>query len=145
MFKLCNMQQILISVSLFSLVYGFPWFQGRIPNGNRVPNPCNKGTWLGVGHLREVGGGNRNIFGQDFFQAGLRWTVNLCEMDSDGDGKTNGEELGDPKCEWYMEATHPVIFNATGHPGICEPMSSAKCLIKNLGIYCNHPNPKFGR
>ncbi|XP_052090180.1 temptin-like [Mytilus californianus] len=110
------MRQILISVFLISLTYGYPWFQGKIPNGNKVPDPSN-----------------------------FRWTVNICEMDSDGDGKTNGEELGDPKCEWYMEATNPVISNATGHPGICEPMSSLKCRDKNVGIYCDSVSGKFGR
>ena len=29
-----------------------------------------------------------------------RWTTALCRSDSDGDGKTNGEELGDPFCIW---------------------------------------------
>ena len=29
-----------------------------------------------------------------------RWTTALCRSDYDGDGKTNGEELGDPFCIW---------------------------------------------
>ena len=28
------------------------------------------------------------------------WTEDLCKEDSDGDGKTNGEELGDANCTW---------------------------------------------
>lgn len=36
-------------------------------------------------------------------------------MDSDGDGKTNGEELGDPTCVWTAGAT--PTDSATGHPG----------------------------
>lgn len=35
--------------------------------------------------------------GQD---AGNQWTLELCQRDSDGDGQTNGEELGDPDCIW---------------------------------------------
>jgi dopamine beta-monooxygenase len=58
---------------------------------------------------------------QDFYQAGERWTVNLCEMDSDHDGFTNGEELGDPKCEWY--SGQQVQGNATGHPGMYDQIS----------------------
>ncbi|XP_063402418.1 temptin-like [Mytilus trossulus] len=138
------MRQIAISVFLISVTYGYPWFQGKIPNGNKVPDPCKGGSyiWLAVGHKSEAGSGPRNSFGQDFFYANFKWTVNLCEMDSDGDGKTNGEELGDPKCEWYIEAINPVIFNATGHPGICEPMGSPKCRVKNIGMYCDSVNGK---
>ena len=29
-----------------------------------------------------------------------QWTRWLCHRDSDGDGLTNGEELGDPACSW---------------------------------------------
>ena len=42
----------------------------------------------------------RNKFGRDFAAAGYRWTVQLCHMDSDRDGRTNGQELGDPECVW---------------------------------------------
>lgn len=44
-----------------------------------------------------------NWFGHDVFklqaQGNLTWAV-LCRLDSDGDGLTNGEELGDPCC-WH--------------------------------------------
>ncbi len=33
------------------------------------------------------------------------WTKELCEMDSDEDGATNGEELGDPCCKWRVGGT----------------------------------------
>ena len=36
---------------------------------------------------------------QDFKAAGFKWTAELCKKDSDGDGFTNGQELGDPNCE----------------------------------------------
>lgn len=37
----------------------------------------------------------------------------LCPFDSDGDGWTNGEELGDPDCQWTMGDPDPkgFIFN----------------------------------
>ena len=44
------------------------------------------------------------------------WTVDLCRKDSDGDGKTNGEELGDPNCIWVRGAT-PQILDGLSHPG----------------------------
>uniref|UniRef100_A0A383VW56 Temptin Cys/Cys disulfide domain-containing protein n=1 Tax=Tetradesmus obliquus TaxID=3088 RepID=A0A383VW56_TETOB len=52
----------------------------------------------GVGHVSAEGGGLRNKFGQDFAAAGHTWTKELCQADSDGDGYSNGEELGDPNC-----------------------------------------------
>ena len=42
-------------------------------------------------------------------------------MDSDKDGKTNGEELGDPNCVW-SEGEVPELTNfQLSHPG--EPSS----------------------
>ena len=49
-----------------------------------------------------------NAFGEDLKKAGFRWTEALCRMDSDGDGRTNGEELGDPCCSWSVEAPGQV-------------------------------------
>ena len=48
-----------------------------------------------------------------FFQT---WTRELCMMDSDGDGRTNGEELGDPRCVWTPRGGAPTN-TASGHPG----------------------------
>ena len=36
---------------------------------------------------------------QDFKAAGFRWTADLCKLDSDKDGFTNGQELGDADCK----------------------------------------------
>ncbi len=38
-------------------------------------------------------------------EADMIWTKELCVMDSDEDGATNGEELGDPCCEWRVGGT----------------------------------------
>ena len=68
----------------------------------------------------------RNAFGHDFRAAGFRWTVELCEKDSDGDGLSNGQELGDPHCTWRppkawgSRTVAPAIMNTTmlSHPGV---------------------------
>jgi len=39
----------------------------------------------------------------------------LCAKDSDGDGMTNGEELGDPNCVWTQGAV--PSGGAQGQPG----------------------------
>lgn len=104
-------------------VDAFPEFRDRIPNGQKVPNPTIPGSvWAGVGHENVGGGGARNPFGLDFAKAGYQWTKELCEMDSDGDGRTNGEELGDPDCEWEKadsgEEQTPPTYTAQSHPGV---------------------------
>ena len=50
-----------------------------------------------------------------------KWTIELCNKDSDGDGKTNGQELGDPNCVW-VEGGIPEIVNDLSHPGEERPI-----------------------
>ena len=45
-----------------------------------------------------------------------KWTVDLCRKDSDGDGKTKGQELGDPNCVW-VEGIVPELQDGLSHPG----------------------------
>lgn len=103
----------------------FPEFRDRIPNGRSVPNPGIPGSvWAGVGHEAVGGGGARNPFGLDFAQAGFQWTKELCEMDSDGDGRSNGQELGDPDCEWEQaDPEVPPATAARSHPGVPDEAS----------------------
>lgn len=103
---------LLLSVS--SVVLGLAEFRDRIPNGYNVKD-SNGLAWPGVGHFRAAGSGTRNRFGEDFAAAGFAWTETLCRQDSDGDGASNGVELGDPNCIWTPGATPsgPVL----SHPG----------------------------
>ncbi|XP_071096456.1 tyramine beta-hydroxylase-like [Haliotis cracherodii] len=97
-----------------------------IPNGYTLPNPCVTGElWHGVGHLNPGGGGDTNQFGIDFANQGRTW-ANVCNMDSDGDGMTNGQELGDPQCMWTRGAT-PARTTGLTHPGFCDTSSSQTC------------------
>ena len=42
----------------------YPNFKSFIPNGDKVQDPCKKGSiWEGVGHVKSEGGGPRNPFG----------------------------------------------------------------------------------
>ena len=52
---------------------------------------------------------------QEFAANGYAWDETICRRDSDGDGKTNGEELGDPNCVWVQGATPDI--SSSGHPG----------------------------
>ena len=128
---------ILALVVLFDVqtpITAYPAYADRIPNGRYVPNPCVPGqTWGGVGHEIPGGTGPLNAFGRDFLANGKIWSEILCVKDSDGDGKTNGEELGDPLCQWRegVRSFRP----SDSHPGICEPIDSPRCLRNNGFIF----------
>lgn len=119
-----------------------PSFGTKIPNGENVPCPpsspgCStSGLCFGLGHL-SCGGFQPedktidattgaasialNPFGDDWRASGFVWTKELCELDSDGDGFTNGEELGDPNCVWDTNSIMPELNSVEGfvpsHPG----------------------------
>ncbi|XP_060066098.1 tyramine beta-hydroxylase-like [Ylistrum balloti] len=117
-------------------VGGYLHFQKEIPNGGNVSHPCKlNDTWEGVGHLNPYGEGYLNPFGQDFKSAGMTWTKTLCKTDSDGDGKTNGEELGDPECIW-TKGSSPTVTHDISHPGVCTPYSAPACQAVNTWIDC---------
>lgn len=111
-------------------------FQDEIPNGNKVPHPCKANyIWHGVGHHNPLGGGTRNQFGLDFKAAGTNWTSDLCQKDSDGDGITNGEELGDPNCVW-TKGDAPVRSTNISHPGICTQTDKSICKKDKSWVDC---------
>jgi hypothetical protein len=93
-------------------------YQNAVPNGGNVPGS------RAIGHVSTSGGGARNAFGVDFETSGRRWTGELCRKDSDGDGRSNGEELGDPECTWQVGDT-PARTTRITHPGVDdEPITA---------------------
>merc|ERR1711879_935911 len=98
-----------------------PGFVGLIPNGDKVPGSR---TPMATGHINPQGHGTLNVFGVDFRAAGMKWTKELCLKDSDGDGRSNGEELGDPDCIWKRakkgKSPPPARSEGITHPGIAD-------------------------
>lgn len=92
-----------------SNVAAIPKFVALIPNGDNVAGVA------AVGHVNVAGGGPVNKFGEAFDDAGRKWTKDLCQADSDGDGQTNGQELGDPCCVW-KSGSAPQLSTASA-PG----------------------------
>ncbi|XP_053386346.1 MOXD1 homolog 2-like [Mercenaria mercenaria] len=128
---------VVCTVVLLQLVQSYRDFQSNIPNGVKVPNPCSPTEfWEGVGHLVKGGGGPRNPFGVLFKEQGYTWTKTVCNADSDMDGRTNGEELGDPNCDWKKGET-PEYSTGLSHPGICEPYDSEDCKDVNSFLDCS--------
>jgi len=86
------------------------------PNGSKFQcQTCHTGS----------NGGPRNAFGSDV-QAIVRtstcqtifWSPTLAAKDSDGDGRTNGEELGDPEGTWESGDPRPGDVNLVTQPGV---------------------------
>ena len=87
---------MLILSSLHGL--GYPKYQDRIPNGHV--------NGQSTGHA-----GGSSAFRLAFMDAGYQWTRELCLADQDGDGQSNGLELGDPCCMWSQGAIPAFTTN----------------------------------
>ncbi|CAH1778940.1 unnamed protein product [Owenia fusiformis] len=128
---------IFVVLCFLRLGDGFQFYQGQIPNGDKVPHPCKENyIWNGVGHRNSEGGGNRNPFGEDFEANDKKWDNVLCTKDSDNDGMTNGQELGDPSCVWTPGSQANRTTGLT-HPGVCEPWNSPQCMGQNQWEFCD--------
>jgi hypothetical protein len=87
-----------------------------------IPNGLSFLTSAGA--LRYIGNADQgtlasalNRFGLALQAASFSWTFGLCTADSDGDGFSNGVELGDPACIWLASASSP----AWAAPKISDP------------------------
>ncbi|KAG1698186.1 hypothetical protein DVH05_015176 [Phytophthora capsici] len=104
-----------------SRVSGYSMYAMRVPNGDKVPGVT------ALGHLDPILAGPMNEFGMDMIDADFRWTKDFCMKDSDGDGQTNGQELGDPCCE-FVHRKNPKVRWTEGvsHPGDASLKSDPK-------------------
>ncbi|KAL3662953.1 hypothetical protein V7S43_011899 [Phytophthora oleae] len=120
-------------------------FVALIPNGNNVPKTPAIGHSDGTGRSSAT-----NAFGNAFADAGKSWTSGLCQADTDGDGQTNGQELGDPCCEWTVGST-PRWTSGVSHPSDASQTSNESlwtninctgvATISNLAVGLSHSTP----
>ena len=134
--------RLILAAAIISSAAARPTYASLFPNGNSVPCPpdapgCALGACAAVGHASCAGGGALNDFGRAFAAAGYVWTAELCEADSDGDGVSNGAELGDPGCVWKSGAV--AQFPAVSHPGVAE--SVAEVRPRGAGALAPAPAP----
>ncbi len=122
----------LVAITLPLQVEGRDHRPAQIPNG--TVNNCQNC------HMSVFGGDARNPFGliveADFltsvsFLGDVVWGPELAAIDADGDGFTNGEELGDPEGTWAIGDPDPevdeVFFpgDPESHPPEPEPVPTA--------------------
>lgn len=107
----------LVVLGLLREAAALPSYLANIPNSNFVKD-CSGAQFNAIGHNSRFGGGARNPFGMDYERSQTRTWAEICPLDSDGDGMTNGEELGDPLCEWRSSADDGMLMMVVGHPGI---------------------------
>ncbi len=124
---------VMITLSLVttSSALAFGQFDSEVPNGSEV-------SCAGC-HERIGGGAPWNAFGDALFVANggtadnagsidafadsfVWWNEAICNADSDGDGQTNGEELGDPDCVWSGGA--PARTTDISNPGSAQSTST---------------------
>jgi len=71
---------------------------GQIPNNDWSCGACHNNA-LGGGPLDEFGQQVEEHLSEPVEQADVDWQA-IYDLDADGDGFTNGEELGDPNGDW---------------------------------------------
>jgi len=121
---------VVLLVSFAVEVDARPFRVGMVPNGS--VNGC---VTCHVGR-----GGPRNDFGRavgEFVSPGGReefWGPALAAMDSDGDGRTNGEELLDAAGAWVSGDPDPGNPARVSNPGFADAMPVP--VLSAIGMGC---------
>ena len=99
-----------ISLILVTMVAAYQQDLAKLPNGNSYG--------LTLGH---PGGATKRTtaLARTFYAAGQQWTKDFCMADADGDGQSNGLEMGDPCCKWSAGQTPQFTT------GLSDPNSAA--------------------
>jgi hypothetical protein len=90
----------------------------RVPNIANVPGnqaPCQ------TCHVNAGGGSQWNVFGEQVkanLDSGQPDWKKIFNLDADGDGFTNGQELGDPTGTWNPGSPNPTPSGGVTHPGM---------------------------
>lgn len=112
-----------ITMLLNSYVAGYPSYNANVPNGNLAPPSA-----IELGH--PMGATKRyTAFANAYTSGGRKWTVALCRGDADGDGQSNGLELGDPCCVWTVGAAPRFMdgLSDPNNPGSLTKNNNQSC------------------
>jgi len=132
---------ISLLMSAVSDTYSRQFRVNQIPNGNKFQClAC---------HISPGGGGQRNPFGEtvneNLSNGNVRWDL-IFNIDSDGDGFTNGEELQDPDGQWSEGQVNPgdaELVTQPWNPNSKPTTSSIENDIVN-SYFSIYPIPTLG-
>jgi hypothetical protein len=135
----------LLIIAFFATIITSRSFRvSKVPNGSKFS--CNTCHTNGGGTPRNDFGlavqGLVSVGGSESF-----WDLNLAEIDSDGDGFTNGEELQDPNGSWVEGTANPGDFSLVTNPGDSTSKPAVTLVTDFLGnpaayeLFNNYPNP----
>ena len=121
----CRLKFILVTSMALGLSQALPKNADAFA-GREVQIPNNQWS-CGICHQNAGGGGPRTVFGEDTKSFGadganVSW-AGVCDRDSDGDGFTNGVELGDPDCAWMIGDPSPVAMVTDPNDAASAPSS----------------------
>eukprot|EP00386_Alphamonas_edax_P001105 GDKI01003236.1.p1 GENE.GDKI01003236.1~~GDKI01003236.1.p1 ORF type:complete len:303 (-),score=109.01 GDKI01003236.1:643-1551(-) len=107
--------------AVLSSAHGYDYYRTDLLKFfNQLPNNCRA---LGHTSCSRGSESNTNAFGRAFDQDG--WTTATCNADSDNDGKTNGDEMGDPCCT-LVKGGPLQRADGLSHPGLSSSTTTYK-------------------
>ena len=119
---------------------GVPGFFDLIPNGAMLQSNCS------TCHDPVNGPPARNPFGMAFEQ-NVGWGPAVAQGDQDGDGRTSGEELGDPNGTWKSgDPDPPCLPPGCTNPGIADftpPTSTPTPTLEPTSTRTHTPTSTF--
>lgn len=139
-----------VNVFLIILFISTTYYFARSFRVNQIPNGSISGC---LTCHNSSSGGSRNSFGQAV-QSGFLdndgnvvWGSDLANLDSDGDGFTNGTELQDPNGEWTSGTQDPGDASLVANPGDASSfpnitdVEEENLLVNQFRLDQNYPNP----
>eukprot|EP00026_Physarum_polycephalum_P003901 Phypoly_transcript_03918.p1 GENE.Phypoly_transcript_03918~~Phypoly_transcript_03918.p1 ORF type:complete len:670 (+),score=101.12 Phypoly_transcript_03918:219-2228(+) len=137
------MHSVLLLAALLTVAHGYGYYRDSMPNGRFIP--CDSscvGYCEGFGHVLNDGSSSCNgggehpnhylsTFGNSWQQFNTTWTVGMCMADSDGDGFSNGDEMGDPCCTWVAGGT-PMRTTNLANPAQKDSVPFPSCTLGGM-------------
>ena len=111
------MLPFLLVLAITASIHAYRQDLAKLPNGNSYG--------LTLGHP----GGNTKVptkLASSFYAAGQTWNKAFCMADADGDGQSNGLEMGDPCCRWSIGQTPQFTT------GLSDPNSAASTTTNTM-------------